>query len=80
MNNYIVTYIAVSGDVFLLNLRNDAGAVVQLVPLFPEMVEVKGNNEQLITKHQYKQKGNTLEIMPEDMIRIDPRNSLLLGQ
>jgi len=78
MNNYIVTSIAVSGDAFLLKLRNDAGAVVQLIPLLPEMVEVKGNNEQLITKYQYKQKGNTLEIMPEDMIhlreRIDPRN------
>ena len=78
MNNYIVTSIAVSGDAFLLKLRNDAGAVVQLVPLLPEMVEVKGNNEQLITKYQYKQKGNTLEIKPEDMIhlreRIDPRN------
>jgi HK97 family phage portal protein len=78
MNNYIVTSIAVSGDAFLLKLRNDAGQVVQLVPLLPEMVEVKGNNEQLITMYQYKQKGNTLEIMPEDMIhlreRIDPRN------
>ena len=63
MNNYIVTSIAVSGDAFLLKLRNDAGAVVQLVPLLPEMVEVKGNNEQLITMYQYKQKGNTLEIM-----------------
>ena len=78
LNNYIVTSIAVSGDAFLLKLRNDAGQVVQLVPLLPEMVEVKGNNEQLITMYQYKQKGNTLEIMPEDMIhlreRIDPRN------
>ena len=78
MNNYIVTSIAVSGDAFLLKLRNDAGQVVQLIPLLPEMVEVKGNNEQLITKYQYKQKGKTLEIMPEDMIhlreRIDPRN------
>jgi HK97 family phage portal protein len=78
MNNYIVTSIAVSGDAFLLKLRNDAGQVVQLIPLLPEMVEVKGNNEQLITMYQYKQKGNTLEIKPEDMIhlreRIDPRN------
>ena len=78
MNNYIVTSIAVYGDAFLLKLRNDAGAVVQLVPLLADMIEVKGNEEQLITKYQYKQKGNTLEIMPEDMIhlreRIDPRN------
>lgn len=78
MNNYIVTSVAVYGDAFILKLRNDAGAVVQLIPLLPEMVEVKGNDEKLITKYQYKQKGNTLEIMPEDMIhlreRIDPRN------
>jgi HK97 family phage portal protein len=78
MNNYIVTSVAVYGDAFLLKLRNDSGAVVQLIPLLPDMVEVKGNNEQLITKYQYKQHGNTLDILPEDMIhlreRIDPRN------
>ena len=78
MNNYIVTSVAVYGDAFILKLRNDAGAVVQLVPLLADQVEVKGNDQQLITKYQYKQKGNTLEIMPEDMIhlreRIDPRN------
>jgi len=78
MNNYIVTSVAVSGDAFILKLRNDAGAVVQLIPLLPEMVEVKGNTEQLITKYEYKQKGNTMTILPEDMIhlreRIDPRN------
>jgi HK97 family phage portal protein len=78
MNNYIVTSVAVYGDAFLLKLKNDAGAVVQLIPLLPDMIEVKGNNEQLITKYEYKQKGNTLEILPEDMIhlreRIDPRN------
>jgi len=78
MNNYIVTSVAVYGDAFILKLRNNAGGVVQLIPLLPEMVEVKGNDEQLITKYVYKQKGNTLEILPEDMIhlreRIDPRN------
>jgi len=78
MNNYIVTSVAVYGDAFILKLRNDAGAVVQLVPLLPDMIEVKGTNEQLITKYEYKQKGNTMSILPEDMIhlreRIDPRN------
>ena len=78
MNNYIVTSVAVYGDAFLLKLRNESGEVLQLIPLLPEMVEVKGNNEQLITKYVYKQKGNTLEIPPEDIIhlreRIDPRN------
>jgi len=78
LNNYIVTSVAVSGDAFLLKLRNESGAVIQLIPLLPEMVEVKGNTEQLITKYEYKQKGNTMTILPEDMIhlreRIDPRN------
>ena len=78
MNNYIVTSVAVYGDAFLLKLRNESGQVLQLIPLLADMVEVKGNNEQLITKYEYKQKGNTLEIPPEDMIhlreRIDPRN------
>ncbi len=78
MNNYIVTSVAVYGDAFLLKLRNESGEVLQLIPLLPEMIEVKGNNEQLITKYVYKQKGNTLEIPPEDIIhlreKIDPRN------
>lgn len=78
LNNYIMTSVAVYGDAFLLKLKNDSGSVVQLVPLLPDMVEVKGNNEQLITRYDYKQKGNTLSIPPEDMIhlreRIDPRN------
>ena len=78
MNNYIVTSVAVSGDAFLLKLRNESGAVIQLIPLLPEMIEVKGNTEQLITKYEYKQKGNTMSILPEDIIhlreRIDPRN------
>ena len=63
----------------LLKLKNEGGNVAQLIPLLPDMVEVKkGNNEQLITSYEYKQKGNTLVIPPEDMIhlreRIDPRN------
>jgi HK97 family phage portal protein len=78
LNNYIMTSVAVYGDAFLLKLKNESGSVVQLIPLLPDMVEVKGNNEQLITKYEYKQKGNTLSIPPEDMIhlreRIDPRN------
>ena len=78
LNNYIMTSVAVYGDAFLLKLKNESGSVVQLIPLLPDMVEVKGNNEELITKYEYKQKGKTLSIPPEDMIhlreRIDPRN------
>ena len=78
LNNYIMTSVAVYGDAFLLKLKSESGQVAQLIPLLPDMVEVKGNNEELITVYEYKQKGNTLVIPPEDMIhlreRIDPRN------
>ena len=45
MNNYIVTSVAVSGDAFILKLRNESGAVMYNLFLYlPEMVEVKGND------------------------------------
>jgi len=78
LNQYIISSISVAGDSFILKLRNDSGQVVQLYPLIPDQVEVKGNNEELITHYEYKQKGQTLHIKREDMIhlreKIDPRN------
>ena len=76
--NYITSAIAVSGDAFILKLRNELGEVVQLFPLMPESVEVKGTKTDLITHYEYKQQGQTLDITREDMIhlreRIDPAN------
>lgn len=78
LNQYIISSISVAGDSFILKLRNDSGQVVQLYPLIPDQVEVKGNNEELITHYEYKQKGQTLHIKREDIIhlreKIDPRN------
>ena len=78
LNQYIISSISVAGDSFILKLRNDSGQVVQLYPLIPDQVDVKGNSEELITHYEYKQKGQTLHIKREDMIhlreKIDPRN------
>ena len=75
---YITSAISVSGDAFILKLKSDAGQVVELYPLIPELVEVKGTKEELITHYIYKQKGQTLNIAREDIIhlreRIDPRD------
>ena len=76
LNNYIMTSVACLWRCVLLKLKNDGGNVVQLIPLLPDMVEVKGNNEQLITSYEYKQKGNTLVIPPEDMIHLRERTDL----
>ena len=73
LNQYIISSISVLGDSFILKLRNDSGQVVQLYPLIPDQVEVKGYNEELITHYEYKQKGQTLHIK-EDMIHLRERN------
>ena len=78
LNQYIITSMSVAGDAFILKLRNEAGGVVQLYPLIPDQVDVKGTREELITHYEYKQKGQNLHIPREDMIhireKIDPRN------
>jgi len=78
LSQYITSAVSVSGDAFILKLRSDSGEVLELCPLVPEMVEVKGSKEELITHYIYKQKGQYLHIEREDMIhlreRIDPRN------
>ena len=78
LNQYIITSMSVAGDTFILKLRNEAGGVVQLYPLIPDQVDVKGTREELITHYEYKQKGQRLHIPREDMIhireKIDPRN------
>ena len=78
LNQYIVASVSVAGDAFILKLRSEAGDVVQLYPLIPEQVDVKGTKEELITHYEYKQKGQNMYIPREDMIhireRIDPRN------
>ena len=51
--HYIVTSLSAHGDAFLLKVRNRQGNVVQLVPLMPNYVKVRGNERELITHYEY---------------------------
>ena len=43
--HYLVTSLAAHGDAFLLKVRNRQNQVVQLVPLMPTYVKVRGNEK-----------------------------------
>ena len=72
LNHYIVLAINTVGDAFLYKNRNKLGQVVQLVPLMPSMVQVRGNENQLITHYEYYQQGagEPLILPVEDVVHI----------
>ncbi len=72
LNHYIVLAINTIGDAFLYKNRNKTGQVVQLVPIMPGMVQVRGNEQDLITHYEYYQHGNgePLIIPVDDMVHI----------
>tara|TARA_B100001250_G_scaffold148226_1_gene126986 strand:+ start:8051 stop:10558 length:2508 start_codon:yes stop_codon:yes gene_type:complete len=80
--HYIVTALSAHGDAFLYKNRNSDGNVVELVPLMPDMVEPKGNENQLITEFKYSPYGglgsNSITLKVEDVVHIrqgiDPNN------
>tara|TARA_B100000900_G_scaffold370408_1_gene348903 strand:+ start:1201 stop:3825 length:2625 start_codon:yes stop_codon:yes gene_type:complete len=73
LSHYIVLAINTVGDAFLFKNRNANGKVVQLVPIMPSLVEVRGNSEQLITHYEYYQQGKggeNLKLPVEDVVHI----------
>ena len=72
LNHYIVLAINTVGDAFLYKNRNKLGQVVQLVPLMPSMVQVRGNENQLITHYEYYQQGagEPLILPVDDVVHI----------
>jgi HK97 family phage portal protein len=73
LSHYIVLAINTIGDAFLYKNRNASGKVIQLVPIMPSLVEVRGNSEQLITHYEYYQHGKggeNLKIPVEDIVHI----------
>jgi len=77
LSHYIVTSLSAHGDAFLLKVKDGQGNVVQLVPLMPSYVKVRGNERELITHYEYHavQKGNQLnadyiEIPRENMVHV----------
>ena len=72
LSHYIVLALNTAGDAFLYKNRNSQGQVVELVPLMPHLVEVRGNEETLITHYDYSiyGKGEKIELPVEDMVHI----------
>ena len=72
LSHYIVMAMNTLGDAFLYKNRNARGQVVELVPLMPHMVEVRGNEDKLITHYEYYAygKGEFVKIPFEDMVHI----------
>jgi HK97 family phage portal protein len=75
--HYLVTSLSAHGDAFLLKVKNNKGQVVQLVPLMPNYVKVRGNEKELITHYEYhavKQKNGLnpeyLELPRENVVHI----------
>jgi HK97 family phage portal protein len=61
------------GDAFLYKNKNAQGQVVQLVPIMPHLVEVRGNQEELITHYEYYQHGKggeNMKIPVDDIVHI----------
>jgi len=77
LSHYLVTSLSAHGDAFLLKVKNNKGEVVQLVPLMPSYVKVRGNQRELITHYEYHavQKNNKLnpdfvELPRENVVHI----------
>ena len=72
LSHYIVLALNTLGDAFLYKNRNGQGKVVELVPLMPHLVEVRGNENKLITHYDYYLygKGEKIELPVEDIVHI----------
>jgi HK97 family phage portal protein len=77
--HYIVTSLSAHGDAFLLKVRNRQGNVVQLVPLMPNYVKVRGNERELITHYEYHavKQNNSLT---QDYIELPRENVVHIRQ
>lgn len=70
LSHYLVSAISVEGDAYLFKNRNKKGQVVQLVPLMPNFIKPKGDQQRLITRYEYTPTTDTVDIDPKDMIHI----------
>ena len=72
ISHYIVLALNTVGDAFLYKNRNSQGKVVQLVPLMPNLITVRGDDKELITHYEYfvDGSGEPLKLPYEDVVHI----------
>jgi HK97 family phage portal protein len=60
-----------SGDSYILKIRNNAGQVVELWPMRPDLVSVVTDPEKYILRYEFiNAEGKKSEVTPQDMIHI----------
>ncbi len=77
--HYIVTSLSAHGDAFLMKSRNNKGEVVQLIPLMPSYVKVRGNERELITHYEYYAVKQT-NSLTQDYIELPRENVVHIRQ
>ena len=72
LSHYIILALNTLGDAFLYKNRDARGNVVELVPLMPHLVEVRGTEDKLITHYDYYLygKGDKIELPETDVVHI----------
>jgi HK97 family phage portal protein len=72
ISHYIVLALNTVGDAFLYKNRNGQGKVVQLVPLMPNLISVRGNDKELITHYEYfaDGSGEPIKLPYDDVVHI----------
>jgi HK97 family phage portal protein len=78
LSHYIVISLNAHGDAFIFKNRNASGKVVQLVPLMPNLVSVRGNTEKLITHYEYY--AHSKNELAGEPVRIDPKDIIHIRQ
>ncbi len=79
LSHYLVTSLSAHGDAFLLKVRNRTGQVVQLIPLMPNYVKVRGNEKELITHYEYHAVNSKNSLNP-DFVELPRENVVHIRQ
>jgi len=79
LSHYLVTSLSAHGDAFLLKVKNNKGEVVQLVPLMPSYVKVRGNQRELITHYEYHAVQQSNKLNP-DFVELPRENVVHIRQ
>ena len=78
IQQYIINAMHVSGNAYLMKMKNEAGQLVALYPLMPEQVTPKGDKESLVTRYEYQLDDGTMVIDNDNMVHfklgLDPKD------